>query len=144
MPRAGQILLLAAAIALNGSEALAQTDPGPFTKAQVTAGRAAFMANCAGCHGPALTGAGDAPALTGPGFNASWALRSTRELWQFIAASMPYGNAGNLSDETYTNVVAFLLAANGARPGPKPFTQDTGVKIDSIADGQTVTAVIRP
>ena len=142
---ATRLVLSAAIVGLGGAYALAQTGTGPFTQAQVTAGRADFAANCAGCHGPALAGAGDAPALTGATFNGSWANGTTKELWQFISTSMPYGNAGNLSADTYTNVVAYILAVNGAKPGDKPFTKDsTPVNISTIANGQAVAAVLTP
>jgi mono/diheme cytochrome c family protein len=145
MSRNAKRLALATTIlALGGAYAFAQTGVGPFTQAQVTAGRADYLANCAGCHGPALAGAGDAPALTGPTFNGAWANGTTRELWQFISTSMPYGNAGNLSDATYTNVVAYILAVNGAKPGSTPFTKTSAVKISTIANGQAVAAVINP
>jgi alcohol dehydrogenase (cytochrome c) len=142
---AKRLVLSAAIVALGGAYALAQTGTGPFTQTQVNAGRADFAANCAGCHGPALAGAGDAPALTGPTFNGSWANGTTKELWQFISTSMPYGNAGNLSADTYNNVVAYILAVNGAKPGDKPFTKDSApVKISTIANGQAVAAVLTP
>jgi mono/diheme cytochrome c family protein len=145
MSRNAKSLALATTIlALGGAYAFAQNGVGPFTQAQVTAGRADYLANCAGCHGPALAGAGDAPALTGATFNGAWANGTTRELWQFISTSMPYGNAGNLSDATYTNVVSYILAVNGAKPGSTPFTKTQAVKINTIANGQAVAAVINP
>jgi alcohol dehydrogenase (cytochrome c) len=139
---AKRIALTAAIVALGGAYALAQTGTGPFTQAQVNAGRDDFRANCAGCHANGLTGIGDAPALTGATFASSWSARSTKELFQFISTSMPYGNAGNLSEQAYTNVVSYILAVNGARPGSAPFTKNSDVKISTIADGKTVAAVV--
>jgi len=138
------IILAAAAVLLGGVYALAQTGVGPFTQAQVDAGRADYGANCAACHGPALEGGGEAPALTGATFKDHWAKGTTKELWQFISVSMPDGNPGNLSDDIYINVVAYILAVNGAKPGQAPFTKDSIVSIGAIADGQTVMSVIKP
>ncbi len=143
MNRNGKMIGFAViAASLGGAYALAQGATGPMTQAQVTAGRADYIANCAGCHAPGLTGAGDAPALTGATFNSAWADKSTKEMHQFISTSMPYGNAGQLSPATYTNIVSYILAANGAKPGDKPFTKDTDVKVSTIADGKIVAAVL--
>ncbi|HWC63871.1 MAG TPA: cytochrome c, partial [Rhizomicrobium sp.] len=131
-----------AAVSLGGAYALAQGAAGPFTQAQVTQGRADYIANCAGCHTANLGGGGDAPALTGATFNSSWATKSTKEFYQFVSTSMPYGNAGNLSPETYSNIIAFILAANGARPGTAPLNAGTDVRINSVANGQLVAQVV--
>ena len=41
--------------------ALAQMQPGPFTAAQSTAGRGAYLTNCASCHLNDLAGLGQGP-----------------------------------------------------------------------------------
>jgi alcohol dehydrogenase (cytochrome c) len=131
-----------AAVSLGGAYALAQGAAGPFTQAQVTQGRADYVANCAGCHTANLGGGGDAPALTGATFNSSWATKSTKEFYQFVSTSMPYGNAGNLSPETYGNIISYILAANGARPGTAALNAGTDVRINTIANGQLVAQVV--
>jgi alcohol dehydrogenase (cytochrome c) len=143
MSRKGKFLATTVAVvSMGGAYALAQNAAGPFTQAQVTAGRADYNANCAGCHAANLAGSGDAPALTGATFNSSWAAKSTKELYQFISTSMPYGNAGNLSPEAYSNILSYILAANGARPGTAALTASSDVKISTIANGQAVAAVL--
>ena len=140
--RYASALLLAAAIVGSSSiTALAENAVGPFTQAQITAGRIAFLNNCTGCHGAFMDG-GDAPALTGQNFVDDWLNKSTHQLFQFASVNMPFNNAGMLSQETYVNLVAFILAVNGARPGLVPFTKDTDVKIGTIADGNSVLAVL--
>ena len=91
---------------------------GPFTAAQASAGHAAFLESCASCHNKTLQGGGEAPALAGSAFMGSWGQRSAAELYGAIKASMPMGNANSLAPETYQQIVAFLLQANGAMPGP--------------------------
>lgn len=113
-------------IILGGAYALAQGAVGPFTATQVNAGRADYAANCAGCHNAGLTGMGDAPSLTGATFTSSWADKTTKELFQFVSTSMPYGNAGNLSEDTNANIVSYILAVNGAKPGSTPFSDIIG------------------
>ena len=122
-------------VALLGATASALED-GPFTLAQATAGRTAYAASCAVCHGPQLRGAGEAPALVGTSFMAAWGNRSAGELYSLIQASMPYGNGNSLEPAAYRNIVAFVLASNGAKPGNSALAGNETVKIAAIADGK--------
>jgi hypothetical protein len=45
-----------------------------------------------------------------------------RELYDYLHSAMPLGKGGSLSDQTYQNIVAFLIEANGATAGGQPFT----------------------
>jgi alcohol dehydrogenase (cytochrome c) len=122
-----------AAIALTLS---AQQDVGPFTAKQAGQGHTEYSTACASCHQGNLSGGGEAPSLAGGNFLKSWGDRSTRELYDYLRAAMPLGKGGSLSDQTYENIVAFLLEANGATPGGKAFTADINVKINQVANGQ--------
>jgi len=108
----------------------------PYTAAQVDAGRTAYQANCASCHGPDLGGRNDASQLAGSLFIGSWGNRTTGDLVGFMQGAMPPGNAGGLGEATYLNIAAFILDSNGARPGPQPLTTAAKVGIRSIANGQ--------
>jgi len=112
------------------------TATGPYTAAQAGAGRAAYQANCAGCHGDDLGGRNDASQLAGSLFMGSWGGRTTSDLLGFMQGAMPPGNAGGLGEATYLNIAAFILDSNGARPGAQPLTAATTVGIRSIATGQ--------
>jgi len=112
---------VATLLILGSSYAFAQ-DAGVYTEAQATAGRAVYAASCAGCHRPNLVGGGDAPPLVGAGIMSAWGDHPIAELYAAIVNSMPPGAAGSLSDEQYTNVMAFLLQANGAKAGTNPYT----------------------
>jgi alcohol dehydrogenase (cytochrome c) len=96
--------------------------PAPFTAAQAAAGRAAYDASCAACHGPDLRGV---PALAGPDFIGGWSTRSVRDLFTTIQSSMPSDRPGSLSEETYLNIVAYILQSNGRTPGNQPLTATT-------------------
>src|SRR5688500_7595459 len=85
-----------------------------FTAAQATAGRAAYEANCAACHGAALT---DTVPLSGPAFAATWKSRPAAELTKIIQSSMPPTNPGGLPAQDYTNITAYILQFNGLLPG---------------------------
>jgi cytochrome c len=132
---------------LSGGDGLAQNTPSPFTQAEVTAGHARYHDNCAGCHGDALQGGGsqggsDAPQLTGPNFNQDWSKYTIKVLYRYVSKTMPDGLAGDLDAKTYRDVLAFLLAANGAKPGPAPFDPNSSIKIGDIANGRLVPAVV--
>ena len=120
---------------------------GPFNAAQVEAGRGAYVTNCMTCHGDNLSGEGEAPPLAGRAFLAPRPTVSTKELFATIKAAMPFGAPGSLSDETYTNLVAFILHANGAKTGTSALTPTTDVKLSSVASGTLppdVASGVRP
>jgi alcohol dehydrogenase (cytochrome c) len=116
--------------------AAGQQDTGPFTSAQAAQGHSEYSSACASCHHDNLSGGGEAPSLAGGNFIKSWGNRSTRELYDYIRSAMPLGRGGSLSDQTYANIVAFLLRANGATEGGQPLTAQTDVNIGNVASGQ--------
>ena len=122
--------------------AIAQSQ-GVFTQEQANAGHSAYALKCGGCHRANLAGGGDAPALGGNGFMSSFGGKSTKDLYNFIATSMPAGAPGSLSEDQYTNITAYLLWANGAKPGTATFSKATDVKVSSIADGKVVDDAIK-
>ena len=67
------------------------TAAGPFTAEQATAGRAAFQANCAGCHG---ADSSEHPPLAGAAFMGGWSTRNTRDLFGLIQTTMPTDRPG--------------------------------------------------
>jgi alcohol dehydrogenase (cytochrome c) len=136
-----------AAIGLWAATGAAQNAAGPFNAAQVEAGRTAFAANCLACHGDTMSGLGEAPALAGSGFMVTFGGRTAKDLFDTIKSEMPFGAPGSLSDEQYTNLVAFILHANGARTGTTALTPATAVRISSVANGNVtadVSAGIKP
>jgi mono/diheme cytochrome c family protein len=118
------------------ASALAQTiSPAPFTQAQSDAGREAYVTSCASCHGDGLEGKGS-PALAGKAFIASnFGQHTVAELYNFIQKSMPFCDGGTLAAKTYTDIVAFILEANGAKSGDQPLTPAASVKVSDIATG---------
>src|SRR4051812_17529106 len=85
---------------------------GQQSTADPAAGRAAYQANCAGCHQADLAGRGEAPQLAGSNFMRNWGTKTVRELAAYIQASMPPGKVGTLSSTEYSNLAAFILQAN--------------------------------
>jgi len=115
----------------------AEAQTGPFTEAQAAAGRSSYFANCVGCHMADLRGSNEARPLVGPDFMRTWRDRSAQELVAFLGVAMPPPPAspGSLGPESYVNLAAFLLEANGATPGASELTAASAVAIGGIATG---------
>lgn len=135
------LFFAAALVTTSAASAMAET-AGPFTPEQVKAGHKTFQEWCSGCHGDNLLGGGEAPALTGAIFNQDWSKQSVGAFNAFIANAMPQGLEGSLKPEEYAVVTAFIMAANGAKPGTAPFTGKSEVKIGAIANGKLVAGVV--
>ena len=125
------------AITATALASVAHAQSGPFTEAQAAAGRSSYFANCAGCHLADLRGANEARPLVGPDFMRTWNARSAQELIAFLGVTMPPPPAapGSLGPQSYVNLAAFLLQANGAAPGTDELTAATSATIGSVATG---------
>ena len=99
-----------------------------FTAQQATAGRGDYNSQCAMCHGTALLGP-DAPALVGAEVMQNF--DTAAGLYGYTAVAMPPQAPGKLSEETYVNILAYILQANGAQPGDTALTADID-ELDSI------------
>jgi alcohol dehydrogenase (cytochrome c) len=128
---------VALAVAVLGVAGAARAQTGPFTEAQAAAGRASYLANCAGCHLTDLRGANEARPLVGPDFMRTWSARTAQELIAFMGVTMPPPPAtpGSLGAQSYVNLAAFVLHANGAVPGEAVLTAASPVTIGSVATG---------
>lgn len=89
---------------------------GGFSEAQVAAGLAAFQTNCSeGCHQNDMRGSGPIAALRGPAFTSVWNNRPVAELIATMRGAMPPTNVGGLPLQTYVDLAAFILSANGGQ-----------------------------
>jgi alcohol dehydrogenase (cytochrome c) len=127
----GAVALVAAFEALT---LIAQQPAGPYTADQAAAGRAAYQASCASCHAADLSGR-EGPQLAGSNFIGQWGERTAGALINFMQSTMPPGGAA-LTADTYANLAAFILDANGARAGNQPLTAASNTAIRSVAPGQ--------
>jgi len=109
------VVTLAAALSGGGAHAAG------FTAEQAAAGETAYNSNCAQCHGKQLEGP-DAPGLAGSDVMQNWA--TAGGLYDFIHVAMPPSAPGQLGDETYLNIIAYIMKFNGAQPGDDPLTAD--------------------
>ncbi len=115
------------------------TGPSEYTAAQATAGQGSYQANCASCHQPTLVGQNEAPPLAGPNFMTTWRGRTTKDLLEYMQATMPPGRP-SLAPEEYVNITAFILEFNGATPGAQPLVASAATPIGTIATGQRAAA----
>lgn len=103
--------LLGSAVVLGAAAASAQS--GASFDQQVTAGRALYAANCAACHGEAMTGGQFATTLVGPQFLSSWGGEPVGDLEAYVRSSMPPGGAGRLDAASYAALTALIVHENG-------------------------------
>jgi aldose sugar dehydrogenase len=102
---------------------------GVYTQEQADRGKAAYAEQCASCHGAGLIGGQETPALTGGPFLAKWQNRSVNELFESIRVSMPVDRPGSLSRQKYSDILAYMLAANKFPAGSRELgTQSEALK----------------
>lgn len=137
--RAARVAAIVAVVGLGAARVLGAPAPaavGPFTAAQAKAGQAAYRRYCERCHGPDLAAGRDVPPIAGADFINRWRRRTAGELFQYIQRTMPPESSGDAGYEVDLCIVAFILEANGARPGNVALTTTTEVPIGTVADGR--------
>ena len=132
-PSSLAVCLAAALVALS-----AQQPPAPavHTAEQARRGQELYERTCAACHRRDLSGSFEAAPLAGPNFLNAWRDRSPADLLERVRRSMPPDRPGSLGDPAYVDIVAYLLAANGASAGPELLTATVTVPIGTVATGQ--------
>ncbi len=126
--------LLVAVLAVSISLVAEQPQAPPaYTAAQAAAGQASYQANCASCHLPDLAGRNEALPLAGANFMNTWRTRTTRDLIEYMQATMPPGQP-SLAEADYVNIAAFILQANGAAAGSQPLAAVTRPRRRSPAE----------
>jgi len=98
--------------------------PAHFTAAQAEAGKAAYTAHCAVCHGGNLTNGAYGTPLAGEYFANKWSGRSVQALFENTKKRMPPPNPGSLDDQLYLDALAYIFQVNGVEPGEKPLSKD--------------------
>jgi mono/diheme cytochrome c family protein len=103
---------------------------GPsFTTAQAERGEAAYQHNCLDCHGSTLdNGEFGGPPLKGTSFARHWDAANVAALSGFMKAKMPPDRPGQLNDETYADLIAYILGQNGFKPGDKELPADANAQ----------------
>jgi alcohol dehydrogenase (cytochrome c) len=137
--------LLALAFSIQFAHAQDLEVAAGFTEAQVAAGLAAYQTNCAlGCHQNDLAGAGPIAALRGPAFTSVWNNRPVADLVATMRSSMPPTNAGGLPAQTYVDLAAFILSANGATPGDTLLLADSSALVSRFTTAGSPSTFTAP
>jgi mono/diheme cytochrome c family protein len=97
-------------------QAGAAAAPPQFTAQQAAAGKTAYNSNCAACHGSTMTDGTFGPPLAGEYFRNAWFGRTVRTLYDH-AKTMPPASPASLPDNTYANILAYVLQTNGFKAG---------------------------
>src|ERR1700686_4124206 len=122
----GSLLLLQGiSVAYAQPTAARSTASGVFSAEQAKNGERAFQAKCASCHGADLHSTEpEAPDLTEGAFRFGWQGKTIANRFEEIRGTMPYGNARSLDDQTYLDIVAYILAFNGIPSGNQKLEPD--------------------
>jgi mono/diheme cytochrome c family protein len=100
-----------------------------FTREQAERGQAAYGHSCLDCHGSNLdNGEFGGPPLKGASFARHWDGGSVAGLFGFMRAKMPPDRPGQLAEETYADLTAYILGENGYQPGDKELSADVNAQ----------------
>jgi S-disulfanyl-L-cysteine oxidoreductase SoxD len=90
---------------------------GVYTADQAKRGQTAYLQHCVTCHKPDLLGIEGA--MKGEPFIERRREDNLETLFLDMKATMPRGNPGGLPDQTYTDIISFLLQNNDMPAGSK-------------------------
>ena len=117
------VFCLVFAFGAGAAEGPSSTLSGVYTEEQALRGAEVYEQNCAICHGADLAGTFEVPNLRGY-FVGLWTGASLDLLYDYVSTAMPLYAPGALPPETYADVVAYLLKANGAPAASRPLPND--------------------
>ena len=100
---------------------------GIYTADQAERGAGVYAQRCGACHGAALNGTGEAPALVGGEFVSHWDTMTVGDLYDRVRTTMPQNDPLSLTREEYVDVLAFLLKNNGFPVGSQPMDKRSEV-----------------
>jgi len=98
-----------------------RSDPS-FTTSQAERGKVAYNNSCSTCHGANLDGGAFGPALKGASFQTKWGAQSPTALFSYLLLKMPPADPGTLGGQVYADLEAYILQANGLKPGATELT----------------------
>jgi mono/diheme cytochrome c family protein len=98
---------------------------GAFTAEQAKNGERQYQAKCASCHGADLHSTEpEAPDLTEEPYKYGWQGKTVADRFETIRSTMPPGQPKGLDDQTYLDIVTYILQFNGVPAGPRKLTPD--------------------
>jgi mono/diheme cytochrome c family protein len=118
-------LLLFCGTSLLHAQDIRTTSSGAFTDEQAKKGEAAYQRICASCHGADLHSTEpEAPDLTEGSFKFGWQGKTIAERFDTIRKTMPPQRAGSLDDQTYLDIVTYILRFNNVPSGNQALQPD--------------------
>ena len=98
---------------------------GVYSEAQAARGQTVYSTSCASCHGPALEGDGQAPALADADFAKEWDGQPLSDLFERIRLTMPADAPGSLKPSDVADALAFLLKKGNHPAGEHELPADS-------------------
>jgi mono/diheme cytochrome c family protein len=95
-----------------------------YSLAQASRGETSYTKSCARCHGASLSGGDQATPLSGSAFLGNWNGLPLSDLQRRIKTTMPSDSVGIYDRQLVTDVIAYLLKANGFPPGSADLPTD--------------------
>jgi mono/diheme cytochrome c family protein len=118
------LLVLCGTSLLHAQEANS-TSTGVFTEEQAQKGEAAYQRICASCHGTDLHSTEpEAPDLTDGAFKFGWQGKTIAERFDIVRKTMPPQRTGSLDDQTYLDIVTYILRFNNVPSGNQALQPD--------------------
>jgi mono/diheme cytochrome c family protein len=121
------ILLVVMPLTAGAPAFAASTWDGVYTDAQAAHGGERYKQVCAMCHGAALEGSGEAPPLVGR-FMPDWEGTKLSDLYDKIHDTMPLFAPATLKPEDASDILAFILRANGFPAASTPLVTGDALK----------------
>ena len=110
-----------------------------YSAPQAGRGESSYAKTCARCHGAALSGGDEATPLAGSAFLGNWNGQAVSDLQKRIIETMPSDSVGIYDRKLATDVIAFLLKANGYPAG----AAELSIEPDSLK-GITIATEKKP
>ena len=100
-----------------------------FTNQQASRGDGLFRYNCVSCHASSE--------FSGASFERRWRNQAVGDIYEFVLYSMPDDNPGGLPEQTYADIVAYMLQMNDFPAGDSelPTSLDMLMQMKMFADG---------
>jgi mono/diheme cytochrome c family protein len=97
---------------------------GVYTEEQGRRGEAYFLATCASCHKPELTGSQIVPALVGDAFLERWSRKTAGDLFEKVRSMPPVPIPVRPTAREYADIEAFILSRNSIPAGQQELAAD--------------------
>jgi mono/diheme cytochrome c family protein len=111
---------------------------GVYSADQALRGQAAYTANCSSCHLDDLTAYRGA--LHGKAFLENFQEDNLESLFRITKSTMPRDSPASLPDDTYLDIIAYVLQVNSYPPGDETLRMDAlkSVRIVGKAGPETL------